>query len=328
MIMNPETDGVCPQAVAEAEVAPDPVPSSPLLGILALVIALGSIALASIWLVVVETELAPYTAICYRLGLAAILLTIWQGWLRLRGQGTQPQYDRGSILLLGITGLCFSASLVLLGWSLTQTTVANGTLLYNNMPVFTALLAWIFLRQRLNLKFGLGLLLSVTGVGAIGWSDLRLAAGDIQGDLAAIVASFLAAISLLCFERWRRSFSSGIVMLWVSWVGGILLLPWVIWQGESWWPHSSTVWLALLGLAGISQSLGQGLLTYCVGLFSARIVAVCMLLIPVFAALLAVILFDEQLSLSNGLGFGIVLAGIYLAVSAKHDSSASGAPTH
>lgn len=324
MVINPDTDPINTPAAGDPEETPIAPPMSQLvLGILALGVALVSIALGSIWLVVVETELTPFAAIFYRLGLAAIPLALWQGSLGIRGRFSGPHYDRGSLVLLGVTSLCFSASLVMLGWSLTQTSVANGTLLYNNMPIFTAVLAWIFLGQRLTLKFGLGLGVSVTGIGVIGMSDLEVAVGDVGGDLAAVLASVLAAISLLCFERLRRSLSAGIVMLWVSLIGGISLLPLVIWRGDSLLPDSATVWLSLVGLAVISQSVGQGLLTYCVGVFSARIVAVCMLLIPVIAALLAVVLFGERLPLSNGLGFAIVLAGIYLAVRAKHDSNVS-----
>lgn len=45
-----------------------------------------------------------------------------------------------------------------------------------------------------------------------------------------------------------------------------------------------------------------------------------MLAIPVIAAILALIIFSEQLSLFNWLAFAIVLSGIYLAISAKQSN--------
>ncbi|MDR9405166.1 MAG: DMT family transporter [Halothece sp. Uz-M2-17] len=295
--------------------------SKTLLGILALVSALIAIAFASIWLVVAETELTPLTAIFYRLMGAGMTLTIWQGCQRVWGNSFTPKYNRATLTLLFMAAACFSLSLVLLGWSLTQTSVANGTLLYNNMPVFTALFAWLFLGQRFSLKFWFGLVIALAGVIAIGLSDLQLANVDVKGDLAAIFASMLAATSLLCFEKLRQSLTSGLIMLWVSWVGSILLLPLVLLQGEQIIPEFLQTWLALLSLAVISQGIGQGLLTYCIGLFSAGLVAVCMLSIPVIAALASAILFGEQLPLENWLAFAVVLLGIYFALTAKQKVS-------
>ena len=45
-----------------------------------------------------------------------------------------------------------------------------------------------------------------------------------------------------------------------------------------------------------------------------------MLAIPVIAAVLAMVIFAEQLSLFNWLAFALVLLGIYLAVSAQNNS--------
>lgn len=67
----------------------------------------------------------------------------------------------------------------------------------------------------------------------------------------------------------------------------------------------------------IFQAIGQGLLTYSLAKFYSGFVAVSMLAIPVIAAILARLVFAEQLSLFNCLAFAVVLFGIYLAVSAK-----------
>jgi len=318
--MNPDT--YTDAALSETTPTENPL-TVKLLGMLALVSALIAIGFASIWLVVAEKELTPLTTIFYRLSGAGITLALWQGVQRLWQKREQPQYDHATIFLLVFAAASFSTSLVLLGWSLTQTSVANGTLLYNNMPVFTALFAWVFLGQRFSVKFLLGLVIALGGVIAIGLSDFQLADVDIKGDLAAILASMLAATSLLCFEKLRQTLTSGMIMLWVSVVGGILLLPLVILQGGQFFPTSLQTWLAVLSLAVISQGIGQGLLTYCVGLFSAGLIAVCMLSIPVIAALASAILFGEHLPLGNWIAFAVVLLGIYFALTAKQEVAAN-----
>jgi drug/metabolite transporter (DMT)-like permease len=77
-------------------------------------------------------------------------------------------------------------------------------------------------------------------------------------------------------------------------------------------------WSAVIFLAIVCQVMGQGLLTYSLKQFSSGLVAVSMLTIPVLAAILAMLVFSEKLSLLNWLAFLVVLTGIYLAVSAQN----------
>ncbi len=63
--------------------------------------------------------------------------------------------------------------------------------------------------------------------------------------------------------------------------------------------------------------MGEGLLTYCLKAFSASLVSVSMLLIPVVAAMVAMVVFGETLSVLNWMAFAVVLIGIYISVSAQ-----------
>jgi drug/metabolite transporter (DMT)-like permease len=141
-----------------------------------------------------------------------------------------------------------------------------------------------------------------------------------MGDGAALVAAMFSAISILSLEQLRVKFSTPIIMQWTSLAGGLFLLPLVLYIEERLLPLSLTGWLAILGLGLVSQVMGQGLLTYSLAEFSSGFVAVSMLSIPVIAAILAMVIFGEQLSLFNCLGFAVVLCGIYLAISAKDNN--------
>ncbi len=66
-------------------------------------------------------------------------------------------------------------------------------------------------------------------------------------------------------------------------------------------------------MAVIAQILGQGFVTYSFNTFSSSFVALCFLLEPVITALIAWVLFSEQLTIISWLGFFIVLLGLYLA---------------
>lgn len=299
-------------------------PTSNLVAVIALCIALIGIACAAILIVIAEQEIGPNATTCNRLGIAAIAFSLWSGSKQVSHLWsdtlTEPQiaYTRRDYGLLSIAGISFAASLSLWSWSLTQTSVANSTLLNNMMPIFTTLGAWLLFRQQFSVKFLLGLAVAVGGAIAIGLADLQAVDSNITGDLAALAAAMLSATSILSLEQLRVRFSTPDIMLWTCAIGSACILPLALLSEGQLFPTSGVGWSAIIALALVSQVIGQGLLTYSLARFSSGFVAVSMLAIPVIAAVLAMLLFAETLSLFNWSAFAVVLIGIYLAVTAKN----------
>ncbi len=76
-------------------------------------------------------------------------------------------------------------------------------------------------------------------------------------------------------------------------------------------------WLIIIALAVICQTFGQGLLVYSLKRFSSSFVGIFALLKPLITALLAWIIFAEQISITNGIALVLILVGIYLAKSSE-----------
>ncbi|MGB5710699.1 MAG: DMT family transporter [Waterburya sp.] len=289
---------------------------------IALCVALLGIASASILTAIASTEIEPNAISGDRLLIAAIAFITWNTAKLLNNNysdrvSVSQSYTARAIVLLLIAGISFAISLSLWTWSLTQTSIANSTLLNNMMPIFTTLGGWLIFRQRFSARFLMGMGVAILGAIAIGVEDLQVADSNLIGDGAALIAAMFSAISILTIEQLRVQFSTPIIMQWTSLAGGLFLLPIVLLRGGQLLPTSSTSWLAIVGLGLISQAVGQGLLTYSLAKFPSSFVAVSMLAIPVIAAILALIIFSEQLSLFNWSAFAVVLSGIYLAISAK-----------
>ena len=285
---------------------------------LALGIALLGIASASILITIAQTEIKPNAITCDRLLLAAIAFSTWNTvTLNNSDRDSAQPYTVRAIILLLIAGISFAISLSLWAWSLTQTSIANSTLLNNMMPIFTTLGGWLIFRQQFSPRFLIGMVVAILGAIAIGIEDLQTAPSNLTGDGAALLAAMFSAISILSLEQLRVQFSTSVIMQWTSLAGGLFILPLVLFASDRLLPVSSIGWWAIIGLGLISQAIGQGLLTYSLAQFSSGFVAVSMLSIPVIAAILAMLIFAEQLSLFNWIAFAIVLCGIYLAVSAK-----------
>ena len=71
--------------------------------------------------------------------------------------------------------------------------------------------------------------------------------------------------------------------------------------------------MVLVGLALVTQILGQGLIAYAFAHLPASISSVSLLIQPVMAALYAWILFREAVGPAQWIGGAIVLAGIWVA---------------
>ena len=304
--------------------------ASTLLAILVLI--LGTIASSSgaIFVKISEFELGPFATIFNRFWLTTLALSFW---LTLDFWRQPSQSDRedeqveplatASVLSvpgkewpwLVLAGVALAGDLLLAAWALTQTTVANMTILNNCSPLFASTGAWLLWGKHFDNRFKLGMLLALLGAILIGTGDFQISPTHALGDVAAILAALCFSIYLLCIER-LRNYLSTIAILWgSSAIAAVFTFLVTAWVEPEWFPLSVQGWLAILGLALISQIAGQGLVTYSLKRISAGAVATTFLLEPVTPAIAAWWLFAEHLSLSNALAFGVVALGIYLAVS-------------
>eukprot|EP00439_Symbiodinium_sp_Y106_P081711 s792_g20.t2 len=115
------------------------------------------------------------------------------------------------VALFFTAGLAFSSSLSIWAWSLTQTSVANSTLLHNMMPIFTTLGAWLFFRQTCSRKFLLGMAVAMAGVTVIGVEDFQVNRGHL-GDAAALLAALLSSVNILVVKQLRHHFEAPTIL--------------------------------------------------------------------------------------------------------------------
>jgi drug/metabolite transporter (DMT)-like permease len=295
--------------------------------IAALGIALLAIALSPLLVRFSELEISPYATAFDRFWMTTLVVGLWQSFqsepetselratVNSEDSGIQASLSQLLQWQWLAAGVFLAGDLSLWAWALTQTSVANSTLLANLTPVFTTLGCWLFLGKCFDRRFLAGLSIAMLGFIAIGFGDWNLGDGKLWGDLAALVAALSFSGYLMVAEKLQTRFSSSAFLLRTSLIAGIVMLPIVWMTGENPLPHSLSGWLSVLGLTLICQILGQGFLVYSLNHLSASFVAIFLLLDPVLAAGGAAAVFSEYLSWWNVLAFGAVLAGIYLTLS-------------
>jgi drug/metabolite transporter (DMT)-like permease len=300
-----------------------PIINSKILSILALSMALIAVSFAAIFIRLSEQEISANATIFNRLWIATLVFGLWNGIQDLSSESysippVKPLLSwHREYLLLILLGCVASASGLCWAWSLTQTSIANSTLLRNLSPPFTILGGWLFFNQRFDRQFLMAMVLAILGISILGWNDLHFSKEHFIGDEIALLAAFFRAANLLLVEHLRGKLDTSTILLWRSGVGTVFLLPIILITQEQIFPNSANTWLAIIALTLICQIFGQGLLVYSLKHLSSGFVSLFLLLQPILTACLAWLIFAENLSLFNGFAFCLVLIGIYLAKSSQ-----------
>lgn len=215
----------------------------------------------------------------------------------------------GLLVHAGYLGAVFSA----IHWQMPAGVTA---IIMGLQPLLTALIGWLWLRERLLGVQWLGLLLGLAGVLLV-VSQTR-ADGAAGAGIEAWIAALVALLSISIGTLYQKRFGGGVDLLagafyqYLSTALAMALLAWLFDSGQVQWSAElilSLAWLVLgLSVAGIL------LLLFMIREGEASRVASYFYLVPPLAALEAWLLFDETL---NGLALvGILLsvAGVYLTV--------------
>lgn len=270
---------------------------------------MGAVGIAFAPIFVRLSELGPGSTAFYRLALAAPLLGVWL-W---RSSAPMPfsKQKVNNLIPLMSAGCFFAADLAVWHWSIQFTSVANATLLANFAPIFVVIGGWFLFGETVSRWFIGALVLVLSGATLL--VSASIDAQHLLGDGLGLLTAIFYAGYILSVARLRIYFPTATIAFASSTVGAALLFL-VAWlSGESFLPITLSGWMALVGLACVSQVVGQSLIMFALAHLPSAFASVSLLLQPVTAAILAWQFFGEALTLQQGLGGVIVLAGIVLA---------------
>ncbi|NET55208.1 MAG: DMT family transporter [Symploca sp. SIO2E6] len=305
----------------ELELPGQKIAKSNLSAILTLCTALLAVSFAPIFIRLSETELGANATVFNRMFIFAVFFGIG-GAIRSKIYAPQEVKEQEPIttqqwMLLVAVGITSMTTLILWAISLQYTSVAKSMLLNNLTPVFTCLGGWLFLNKRFDKRFIVGMVIALSGAIALGLEDLHSAEGHLIGDVYALLSAVFLGSYFLVVERLRDRFCATTILLCRCAIGSALLIPIVLLTEGQLFPTTWVAWLAVIGLGIISEGIGQRLLADCMDQLSSSFISLFLLLEPIVSAILAWMIFAESISTTTGLGFVVVLTGIYLAQSSK-----------
>lgn len=223
-----------------------------------------------------------------------------------------PTLERREIFLLILSG--FFLALHFGSWitSLLYTSVARATLLVDLQPIWAAILATFFLKERLSKKEIFAILLVTTGGFLSVSKEIFKSSPDLIGDAFAVIGGVAGAAYFLIGRALRRKISwthymfivYGISAAWLL-ITNLLLVPkFPVPQ------QRDLVWIFLMAL--IPGILGHGLLNLSLRYFKTYVVNTALLAEPVLATTFAFLFFHEIPEPHFYAGGAIVLIGLLL----------------
>ncbi len=269
----------------------------------------GTVALAlGPWLVRLA-DTGPVSAGFWRLFLPIPLIALF-AWRERARHGI----DRRIALLAIMAGVFFALDLASWHLGIERTRLGNATLFGNAGSVILMVWGLIALRRAPTRREGLGIAAALAGAAILLGRSLEISTQSALGDLFCLFAGICYAFYLLPAQKARAKVGQWSVLLLVCTTAAPLLLLIALVMGEPVWP---TDWTPVVALAISSQIVGQGLLVYSLGHFSALIIGLALLTQPAIAAAVGWFAFGETLGGLDVVGMVLVGAALLLARTAK-----------
>ena len=255
------------------------------------------------------SDTGPVASAFWRCALAVPVLWLWLGARREARGARQVR-----MLPLVLAGLFFASDLGVWHFSILFTSVANSTVLANLAPIFVTLAGWLFWKKTVTRTFLVGMFVAIAGMFVLVGPNFAAGGRPLLGDaLGALTAVFYAGYFLAIKVARDARASTARLMAWSTAITALVLLPIALLMPQPFWPSSAQGWWVLVGLALVSQCLGQGLIAYAFAHLPASLSSVSLLIQPVMAALFAWALFGEAIGPVQFTGAAIVLAGIWIS---------------
>ena len=245
------------------------------------------------------SDVGPVATGFWRVALAAPVLLAAAALL-----GQKPvRQATGLWGLLALAGLAFAADLATWHAGIHHTTLANATLFGNAATFIFPIYAFIIARCWPTRTQGFALGMAAVGAAMLMGRSAQVSGDHLVGDLLCLLSGTLYAVYFITMVRARGTMQPLPTLALSSLLGVAPLLIAAILLGERVMP---TDWTPILGVAIVSQLIGQGLMIYALGHLAPLLVGIALLTQPIVAGAIGWIVYGERLGAPEFLGAALV----------------------
>lgn len=252
-------------------------------------------------------EFGAISLITVRVGVAALLIL---PILYFRGHLAELKGNWRHLFILGVTNA--AAPFTLFAYAASQLPAGFTSVLNSLAPMFTALIGFLWLKQKLSLAATVGLLLGLVGVLLLVQDKSNLSGGM---QWVGVAAGIGATVFYGFAANYAKHYKTGMSPIAIT--GGHLLAATIVILpfGIYYWPEqnpSAIAWGNALAVAVICTALAHFLYFWLLSQISAYGAVSVTFLIPVFGMFWGYLFLHETITIIMIIGCGIILAGVAL----------------
>lgn len=257
-------------------------------------------------------EFGPIALAAVRVGLASVMLI---PLLASRGQLAELRTHWKGLLLVG--ALNSAIPFALFSFAALSITAGLSSIVNATTPLWTAVVAFVWLRQGLTAWRVLGLVIGFAGVAFLAWDKASFKPGADHSGLWAVLAcaaaTFCYGVAANATKRYLTGASPLAVATGSQFAAALMLALPAAWLWPAAMP-SGGAWGAALALAGLCTALAYILYFRLMSRVGPTNAVSVTFLIPLFAIMWGALFLSEAITLQMVVGGGIVLVGIALAL--------------
>ena len=250
-------------------------------------------------------DVGPVAAGFWRITLAIPFLA----GLAVAGGARPVRMTRGLWAMLAVGGIAFAADLGSWHLGIVRTTMTNATLFGNAAILIYPIYGFIAARAWPTRLQGVALALAAVGAGLLMGRSYQVDPRNFAGDLLCIVAGILYTVYFIVMARVRATMRPLPALTLASIATALPLLAFALLLHEQVMPQH---WTPLLGLALVSQVLGQGCMIFALGQLSPLVVGIALLSLPIVAGAVGWVEYGERLQGPEWVGVALVALALVL----------------
>ena len=250
-------------------------------------------------------DVGPVAAGFWRITLAIPFLA----GLAVAGGARPVRMTRGLWAMLAVGGIAFAADLGSWHLGIVRTTMTNATLFGNAAILIYPIYGFIAARAWPTRLQGVALALAAVGAGLLMGRSYQVDPRNFAGDLLCIGAGILYTVYFIVMARVRATMRPLPALTLASIATALPLLAFALLLHEQVMPQH---WTPLLGLALVSQVLGQGCMIFALGQLSPLVVGIALLIQPIVAGAVGWVEYGERLQGPDWVGVALVALALVL----------------
>ncbi|MBL4692356.1 MAG: DMT family transporter [Magnetovibrio sp.] len=273
----------------------------------------------------VHGDIAPFSLTFWRWVVAALILMPFV-WKEVWAHRSEIRKHIGLLFVLALTGMVMFHSFTYI--ALRTTTAINAAFVLASMPMVIPIVSMLVGDEVLNIRQGLGILVSIIGVGIIvsqGQITVLMNFAFTPGDLWVLAGVLAWSVYSVLLRRKPESLPPMVLLASTMCLAVVILAPFYVWEVSK--------------VGGFALSLSNGLVIGYVAVFASIAAFWCwntgvarmgankaglfIHLIPLFASILSIIFLNESLQMFHIIGIVPILIGIALTTTSRPAMSKS-----